>query len=355
MAKEVDETALEGLGRGQCAEREKEEDTCRSAFAIAELGGGLYKEAAALVYVVYDVDVGGVTVLCGLNACGLGAEEAGSGECGGDGGGGVEDVAERGVRGDDDVGRDEPVEEGARGHVGAEYADGGETDRRIDELDHGRSVTCHACHTASRMSVMYGKEKEKEEHDIDPGFVGFFSCLPKKSPQEDGVVRLFDRTDFYSVHGPDALYVASHVFHTNTVIKYLGAGGKAAGLPSVILRHALGHTFLREALTVKQLRVEIWAPAPGQGRKASKFVLQKEASDASFPLCMLTRSAGIAGESTSSRGPFVYQLGRPLCTHSRRDQSRLGSWRRKGKGKDRQRRLCRHQRPRNRRSRIRGQ
>ncbi|KAF8551428.1 DNA mismatch repair protein [Imleria badia] len=128
------------------------------------------------------------------------------------------------------------------------------------------------------MSIMYGKEKEKDGDEIDPGFVAFFSRLPKKTPADDGIVRLFDRTDFYSVHGPDALFVASHVFRTNSVLKYLGAGGKTAGLPSVTLNYTLGHTFLREALTVKQLRVEIWAPAPGQGRKASKFVLQKEAS-----------------------------------------------------------------------------
>ncbi|KAG9311644.1 DNA mismatch repair protein [Chiua virens] len=127
------------------------------------------------------------------------------------------------------------------------------------------------------MSVMYGKEKENEQ-EIDPGFIAFFSRLPKKSPAEDGLVRLFDRNDFYSVHGSDALFVAAHVFRTNSVIKYLGAGGKTAGLPSVTLKYTLGHAFLREALTVKQLRVEIWTPAPGQGRKATKFVLQKEAS-----------------------------------------------------------------------------
>ncbi|KAI9568665.1 DNA mismatch repair protein [Boletus coccyginus] len=127
------------------------------------------------------------------------------------------------------------------------------------------------------MSVMYGKDKDKAEHDIDPGFVAFFASLPKKSPA-DGTVRLFDRTDFYSVHGPDALYVASHVFRTHSVLKYLGAGGRTAGLPSATLNATLAHAFLRDALTVKQLRVEIWAPASGQSRKASKFVLQKEAS-----------------------------------------------------------------------------
>lgn len=111
----------------------------------------------------------------------------------------------------------------------------------------------------------------------DPGFITFFSKLPKKSP-ETGTIRLFDRTDYYSVHGQDAHYVATHVFRTNSVLKYLGAGGKASGLPSVTLSHTLAHSFLRDALTSKQLRVEIWVPAPGQGRKASKFVLEKEVS-----------------------------------------------------------------------------
>ncbi|KAG1721396.1 DNA mismatch repair protein MutS [Suillus paluster] len=128
------------------------------------------------------------------------------------------------------------------------------------------------------MALMYGKEKDAgHELTSDPGFVTFFSKLPKKSP-ETGTIRLFDRTDYYSVHGQDAHYVATHVFRTNSVLKYLGAGGKAGGLPSVTLSHTLAHSLLRDALTSKQLRVEIWVPAPGQGRKASKFVLEKEAS-----------------------------------------------------------------------------
>lgn len=199
---------------------------------------------------------------------------------------------------------------------------------------------------------MYGKDKDKEEHDIDPGFVAFFSRLPKKTPADDGTVRLFDRTDFYSVHGPDALYVASHVFRTNSVLKYLGAGGKAAGLPSVTLSHTLGHTFLRDALTVKQLRVEIWAPAPGQGRKASKFVLQKEASDAPLSARVLTRPTGVARKPPSGRGPPLCKLGRSLCTHRCRHQNCLCGQRRKSKDKARQHRLRRHERPRNRRRRV---
>ncbi|KAI0711342.1 DNA mismatch repair protein [Earliella scabrosa] len=127
------------------------------------------------------------------------------------------------------------------------------------------------------MALMYGKEKDAE-YEIDnsshPGFCSFFNKLPPKSP-ETGTVRLFYRTDYYSTHGPDALYVATHVFRTNSVIKYLGSRN---GLPSVTLSESLAKSFLRDALTSKQLKVEIWVPEAGQGKKATKFVLDKEAS-----------------------------------------------------------------------------
>ncbi len=79
------------------------------------------------------------------------------------------------------------------------------------------------------------------------------------------------------MHGPDALYVATHVYRTNTVIKYLGPGGKS-GLPSVTLSANSAKTFLREALTSKQLKVEIWVPEAGQGKRATRFRLGKAVS-----------------------------------------------------------------------------
>ncbi|KAG6879842.1 hypothetical protein C0992_010800 [Termitomyces sp. T32_za158] len=125
------------------------------------------------------------------------------------------------------------------------------------------------------MALMYGKEKDGDhnvaDQTTDPGFVTFFSKLPPKSP-ETGTLRLFHRTgtdEFYSVYGPDALFVAQHTFHTNSVIKYLGAGGRAAGLPTVALKVSVAQILLREALTVKQLRVEIWVPEQGQGKKCT--------------------------------------------------------------------------------------
>jgi DNA mismatch repair protein MSH2 len=112
--------------------------------------------------------------------------------------------------------------------------------------------------------------------DSDPGFISFFNKLPKKSP-ETGTVRIFHReNEYYTAHGPDALYVAQHVFHTNSVLRYLGSGGRSGGLPSVKLSEAQAKAFLRDALTSKQLRIEIWEPEKGQGKKPSKFIVDKE-------------------------------------------------------------------------------
>ncbi|KAG7086447.1 hypothetical protein E1B28_002400 [Marasmius oreades] len=131
---------------------------------------------------------------------------------------------------------------------------------------------------------MYGKEKSQDantDQNTDPGFITFFGKLPEKSP-ETGTLRLFHRyqgsDSWYAVYGPDALYVAQHIYHTNSVIKYLGFGGRDAGLPSVTLKTSMAQQLLREALTIKQLRVEIWEPESGQGKKVNKFKLEKEAS-----------------------------------------------------------------------------
>ncbi|CAK5272872.1 unnamed protein product [Mycena citricolor] len=131
----------------------------------------------------------------------------------------------------------------------------------------------------------YGKERDLEEdsteHTTDPGFITFFNKLPAKSPAS-GTLRLFHRIsangDYYGVYGPDARYVADTVFRTQTVVKYLGPGGKS-GLPSLNLRASVALTLLRDSLTSKQLRVELWEPEPGQSaKKCNKFVLDKEAS-----------------------------------------------------------------------------
>ncbi|KAF5340409.1 hypothetical protein D9611_007962 [Ephemerocybe angulata] len=132
---------------------------------------------------------------------------------------------------------------------------------------------------------MYGKEKDSEKdaaQPAEPGLITFFDKLEKKSP-ETGTLRLFQRTsggdDYYQAYGPDARWVAQNVFHTNSVIKYLGHGGKAGGLACVSLKTSVAQTTLREAVTSRQLRIEIWKQESTSGKgKNVVFKLDKEAS-----------------------------------------------------------------------------
>ncbi|KAG9071467.1 MutS-like protein [Linnemannia hyalina] len=81
-------------------------------------------------------------------------------------------------------------------------------------------------------------------------------------------------TDFYSVHGDDAYFIAQHVYKTTSVIKYLG-GDVTTGVPSCTLSRTTCETFLRDALLNRQMRVEIWAAEP---RKQSVWNIVKRAS-----------------------------------------------------------------------------
>ncbi|KIM19483.1 hypothetical protein M408DRAFT_31182 [Serendipita vermifera MAFF 305830] len=96
--------------------------------------------------------------------------------------------------------------------------------------------------------------------------------LPRK--RED-TVRLFERGDHYTAHGEDAIYIAQQVYRTSSVLKQLGK--KSAPLQSVTLSITLAREFLRESLTSKQLRIEIWIPEGGK-KSATNFVLSKQAS-----------------------------------------------------------------------------
>ncbi|CAE6417143.1 unnamed protein product [Rhizoctonia solani] len=126
--------------------------------------------------------------------------------------------------------------------------------------------------------MMYAKEKP-EATDIDnavtSGFCSFIAGLP---PKPEDTIRLFERQDYYSAHGPDATFVATHVYHTLSVIKQLGSGKNS--LPSVTLSSAVAKIFLREALTTRQLRIEIWTPEGGKGKNASgsRWELSRKAS-----------------------------------------------------------------------------
>ena len=59
-------------------------------------------------------------------------------------------------------------------------------------------------------------------------------------------IRLFSRGDFYSVHGPAALFVASTFHRTTSCVKYMGSG--ASALAGVTLNRAMYEAVLRALL-----------------------------------------------------------------------------------------------------------
>ncbi|XP_024935873.1 DNA mismatch repair protein Msh2 isoform X2 [Cephus cinctus] len=69
-------------------------------------------------------------------------------------------------------------------------------------------------------------------------------------------VRFFNRSDYYTLHGSDALFAAQEVFKTTSVCKMIGAPPhKTEG---VILNKGHFETFIRDLLLVKQYRIEVY-------------------------------------------------------------------------------------------------
>ncbi|KAJ1342735.1 hypothetical protein BSLG_002832 [Batrachochytrium salamandrivorans] len=115
----------------------------------------------------------------------------------------------------------------------------------------------------------------------ETGFCRFFESLS----QVEGTLRLFERNggDYYSVHGDDAIFVSEHVYKTATVLKNLGSG-----LPSCTLSKLNAMTFLKEMLTEKQYRIEIWAPDSSKG---GNWKVSKDSSPVILAVTVTTRGA----------------------------------------------------------------
>ncbi|PNS20577.1 DNA mismatch repair protein msh-2 [Sphaceloma murrayae] len=99
--------------------------------------------------------------------------------------------------------------------------------------------------------------------DDEIGFIKFFRSISKS----DDVIRIFNRSDYYTAHGNDAAFIARTVYKTTSVLRQLG---REPGLASVTLSITVFRNFLREALFRLGKRVEIYETAGRNNWKVAK-------------------------------------------------------------------------------------
>ncbi|XP_052811979.1 DNA mismatch repair protein Msh2-like [Mya arenaria] len=130
----------------------------------------------------------------------------------------------------------------------------------------------------------------------EQGFLSYFRSLPEKSST---TLRFFDRTEYYSVHGQDAVFVAKEVFKTTSVVKMLGSGERK--VESVTLSRMNFESLVRDLLLVRQYRVEVYKNKGGAknndwslGFKASPGNLT-QFEDILFGSVDMANSVGVIG------------------------------------------------------------
>ncbi|EDQ85301.1 uncharacterized protein MONBRDRAFT_34327 [Monosiga brevicollis MX1] len=101
----------------------------------------------------------------------------------------------------------------------------------------------------------------------ESGFCAAYERLPAKPAT---CIRFFDRGDYYTLHGDDALYAAKNIFKSQGVLKYYGA----KKLPSCSMNQMLFETTIRDLLLQRRYRVEVFSSSG----KSHQWAVTKKAS-----------------------------------------------------------------------------
>lgn len=86
-------------------------------------------------------------------------------------------------------------------------------------------------------------------------FIAFFKALPEKPST---TIRFFDRSEYYSCHGPDADFIAKCVFRSTSTVKIMAPAGLDEELRYVVLSKNNFENIVRELLLIRNYRVEVY-------------------------------------------------------------------------------------------------
>ncbi|XP_014219551.1 DNA mismatch repair protein Msh2 [Copidosoma floridanum] len=114
-----------------------------------------------------------------------------------------------------------------------------------------------------------------KQFDMDAGaqqsFVRCYKSLPEKP---SSTIRFFNRADYYTLHGSDALFAAQEIFKSTAPCKKIGP--EHSKIDGLLLNKNHFESFIKELLLVKQYRVEVYV---NQGtQKNQDWVLEYKGS-----------------------------------------------------------------------------
>ncbi|XP_072932717.1 DNA mismatch repair protein Msh2 [Epargyreus clarus] len=124
-------------------------------------------------------------------------------------------------------------------------------------------------------------------------FIKYYNSLPEKPPT---TVRIFDRNDYYSVHGADATTAAREVFSSISNIKRMGF--ESNRLDYLVLSKGNFEILIRKLLLVRRYRVEIYV-AEGS-TKNSDWVLMYKGSPGNLSQLEEVLGEGLGGSNENA-------------------------------------------------------